>query len=119
MRGELRDAAVAANGLTGKLMSALVGEAQHDPEVRAELLEGLFHPRRGATARVIRRAQEKGAIRPDVPPDIAADLLFGPLFYRLLVRHDSVSKAFMVQVFRFAMDGLTAKPASRRARRNG
>jgi hypothetical protein len=54
-----------------------------------------------------------------VPPDIAADLLFGPLFYRLLVRHDSVSKAFMVQVFRFAMDGLAAKPASRRARRNG
>jgi AcrR family transcriptional regulator len=116
--GELRDAAGAANGLTGKLLTALLGEAQHDPEVRAELLEGLFYPRRATTARVIRRAQEKETIRSDVPPDIAADLLFGPLFYRMLVRHRPVTKAFMMQVFRYAMDGLRAKPTSRRARRD-
>jgi len=115
--GELRDAAGALNGLTGKLLTALLGEAQHDPEVSAELLEGLFRPRRAATARVIRRAQEKGAIRSDVQPDIAADLLFGPLFYRMLVRHDPVTRAFMMQVFRYAMDGLRANPASRRTRR--
>lgn len=116
--GELRDAAGAANGLTGRLLTALLGEAQHDPEVSAELLEGLFHPRRASTARAIRRAQESGTLRPDVPPDIAADLLFGPLFYRMLVRHGPVTKAFMMQVFRYAMDGLRAKPASRRARRD-
>lgn len=115
--GELRDAAVALNGLTGRLLTALIGEAQHDPEVSAELLEGLFRPRRAATARVIRRAQEQGTIRPDVPPDIAADLLFGPLFYRLLVRHDSVTSAFMMQVFRYAVEGLGKRPASRSARR--
>jgi len=115
--GELRDAAEALNGLTGKLLSALLGEAQHDPEVREELLDGLFRPRRASTARVIRRAQETGAIRPDVPPDIAADLLFGPLFYRMLVRHDPVTKAFMMQVFRFVMDGLQPPSASRRAKR--
>jgi AcrR family transcriptional regulator len=116
--GELRDAAVALNGLTGKLLTALIGEAQHDPEVSAELLEGLFHPRRAATARILRRAQEQGAIRPDVPPDVAADLFFGPLFYRLLVRHDPVTTAFMMQVFRYAVEGLGTKPASRRARRS-
>ena len=115
--GELRDAAEALNGLTGKLLTALIGEAQHDPEVRGELLEGLFRPRRAATARVIRRAQETGAIRPDVPPDIAADLLFGPLFYRMLVRHDPVTKAFMMQVFRYVVDGLQVPSASRTARR--
>lgn len=115
--GELRDAAEALNGLTGRLLTALIGEAQHDPEVSVELLEGLFYPRRLGTARVIRRAQEKGAIRPDVPPDIAADLLFGPLFYRLLVRHGPVTGTFMVQVFRYAMEGLGTRPASRRARR--
>ena len=114
--GELRDAADAMNGLTGRLLSALLGEAQHDPDVCAELLEGLFYPRRATTARAIRRAQENGAIRPDVPPDIAADLFFGPLFYRLLVRHGPVTRTFMMQVFRYAMDGLGRKPASRGAR---
>jgi AcrR family transcriptional regulator len=115
--GELRDAAEALNGLTGKLLSALLGKAQHDPEVREELLDGLFRPRRASTARVLRRAQETGAIRPDVPPDIAADLLFGPLFYRMLVRHGPVTKAFMMQVFRYAMDGLHAPSPARAARR--
>jgi AcrR family transcriptional regulator len=111
--GELRDAAAAANGLTGKLMTALIAEAQHDPEVHAELLDGLFYPRRATTARVIRRAQEIGSVRPDVPPDVVADLLFGPLFYRLLVRHDPVTKPFMMQVFRCVMDGLAVKPRGR------
>jgi AcrR family transcriptional regulator len=115
--GELRDAAGALNGLTGKLLTALIGEAQHDADLRAKLLEGLFYPRRFGTARVIRRAQEKGGIRADVPPDIAADLLFGPLFYRLLVRHGPVTKEFMMQVFRYAMEGLGRKPPSRTARR--
>ena len=114
---ELRDAADAMNGLTGKLLSALLGEAQHDPEVAAELLEGLFYPRRASTARAIRRAQEKGVIRPDVPADIVADLFFGPLFYRMLVRHGPVTRAFMMQVFRYAIDGLGTQPASRNARR--
>lgn len=56
-------------------------------------------------------------MRPDVSPDVAADLLFGPLFYRMLVRHDPVTKAFMMQVFRYAMDGLRATPAARKKRR--
>jgi AcrR family transcriptional regulator len=115
---ELRDAAGALNGLTGRLLSTLLGEAQHDPEVGAELLDGLFRPRRAATARVIRRAQEKGTIRSDIPPDIAADLFFGPLFYRMLVRHDPVTKAFMMNVFHYVMEGLQEKPPSRGSRRS-
>lgn len=114
---ELRDAADAMNGLTGRLLSALLGEAQHDPEVAAELLDGLFYPRRATTARAIRRAQDNGTIRRDVPPDIAADLFFGPLFYRLLVRHGPVTKPFIMQVFRYAVEGLGGKPASASVRR--
>jgi hypothetical protein len=67
-------------------------------------------PSNRRSSRVIRRAQESGRIRSDVPPDVAADLLFGPLFYRLLVRHDPVTKPFMMQVFRYAMDGLGTTP---------
>ena len=117
IKGELLYGAMAANHLTGKLITALIGEAQQDPEVREALLAGLFYPRRVATARVIRRAQDKGAIRQDVPTDIAADLLFGPLFFRMLVRHDPVTRPFMMHVFRYVMEGLGTKRTSRSARR--
>lgn len=88
VRTELRQDVAAANGLTGQLLSSLLGEAQQDPEIRTALPEGLFYPRREASVGAIRRAQASGRIRPDVSPYLAVDLLFGPLFYRMLVRHD-------------------------------
>jgi AcrR family transcriptional regulator len=114
LRTEVRRGAVAANGLTGRLLTSLLGEAQQDLEVRAALLEGLFYPRREASAIVIRRAQASGAVRSDVPPSIATDLLFGPLFFRMFVQHEPVTEAFVKQVFQYVLEGL--QPRRTRAR---
>ncbi|WP_104023547.1 TetR-like C-terminal domain-containing protein [Gemmatirosa kalamazoonensis] len=64
-------------------MLALLGEAQHDPAVRAALLERVIHPRRDASARAIREAQVRGELCADVHPHVAVDLIYGPVFYRL------------------------------------
>src|SRR5438552_11331081 len=73
LRTELLLVAEAAEALPGRLLMALLGEAQHDPDVRAALLGGLFDPRRRATAQVIRQAQDQGALRQGVPPLVAVD----------------------------------------------
>jgi hypothetical protein len=86
-----------------------VGEAQHDPEIRAALLEGLFHPRSDATAKMLRKAQTSGLLRKDVSALVAVDLLVGPLFYRMLVRHQPLTDAFASQVFRCVMTGLETR----------
>jgi AcrR family transcriptional regulator len=116
LRTELRRAGVAVHGLSGRLVTALLGEAQQDPELRAALVRGLFHPRTAASAAVVRRAQGSGAVRPDVSPDVAVDLLFGPMFYRLLVQHRPVTDAFVREVFDSVMEGLRPRRARRRAR---
>ena len=113
LRTELRRSAAAANGLTGRLLSALLGEAQEDPEVRTALLEGLFYPRREASAGAIRRAQASGALRPDVPPAIAVDLFFGPFFYRMFVRHEPLTAAFVTRAFQYILEGLRRPPRGR------
>src|SRR5215831_650666 len=51
VRIEMRGIAGAADHVMGKLLTSLVGEAQRDPEIRAALLNGLFHPRSDATAK--------------------------------------------------------------------
>jgi AcrR family transcriptional regulator len=109
LRTELHLVAEAAEALPGRLLSALLGEAAHDPDVRDALLRGLFNPRRKATASVIRQAQISGALRKDVPPLVAVDLLFGPLFYRKFIRNELVSERFVEQVFRHALTGLGAR----------
>jgi hypothetical protein len=76
--------------------------------VRA-LLNGLFHPRSDATAKMLRKAQTSGLLRKDVSAHVAVDLLVGPLFYRMLVRHQPLTDAFVGQVFRCVMTGLETR----------
>lgn len=116
LRTELLRVAVAADDLPGRLLLSLLGEAQRDPEVRAALMQGLFDPRRRATARVIRQAQVSGALRGDVPPLLAVDLLFGPLFYRRFIRQESITQGFVKRVFENVLEGL-GRPGGARAAR--
>lgn len=106
VRTEMRGIARAADHLVGRLLTTLLGEAQRDPEIRAALLEGLFYPRSDATAKMIRQAQAAGRLRKDVPAQVVVDLLVGPLFYRMFVRHRPLNDAFVSRVFQSIMSGL-------------
>lgn len=113
LRSELRSSAEALNGLTGRLLTSLLGEAQNDLEIRKALLEDLFYPRRRATASVVRRAQAAGVLRADVPANLAVDLLFGPLFFRVFVRHEPVTQAFTKNAFQHVLEGLRPRGRKR------
>ena len=106
VRTEMRGIAAASDQLMGRLLTSLLGEAQRDPEIRTALLNGLFYPRSVATGKMIRQAQASGLLRKDVPTKVAVDLLVGPLFYRMFVRHQPLSDAFVAHVFRCVMTGL-------------
>jgi AcrR family transcriptional regulator len=109
----VRLAMEAAEALPGRLLISLLGEAEHDPDIRGALQRGLFTPRRLAAARVVRQAQLAGQIRRDVAPLLACDLFYGPLFYRKFIRHESVSRDFVRQVFQSVLSGLQVPPSSR------
>ena len=110
---EMQRVALAAQGEIGRLLLSLVAEAQHDPAVREALVTGLFAPRRAATAEVIRAAQAAGLLRDDLPAPLIGDLLFGPFFYRSLIRQEPASAEFVSQVFEVVLAGAgTSRQAS-------
>lgn len=113
LRTEVRRTAAVADAPLGRLLMRLLAEAQDDPSLRLALLERLFQPRREASAKVIRQAKSAGGLRRDVPASMAADLLFGPLFYRMLFGHEPVTESFVNQVFRYVLEGLKA-PSKRK-----
>ena len=113
IRLEMRRIAAVTTELTGRLYGVLVGEAQHDPQIRVELLERLIYPRREATARVVREAQALGLLRDDVHPTVVTDLFYGPIFYRMLSGHEPTTERFATQVFERVRDGLAPSETKR------
>jgi AcrR family transcriptional regulator len=78
----------------GKVLLALIGEAQHDRE-----MAGVFHaryldPQRRQEQAMLARGVASGELPPDLDIDRALDALSGPVFYRALVTGGPISPAF-------------------------
>jgi len=50
---------------------------------------------------------------------MAADLLFGPLFYRMLFGHEPASESFISRVFQYVLTGLAGAAGAREEAREG
>ncbi|WP_327093156.1 TetR/AcrR family transcriptional regulator C-terminal ligand-binding domain-containing protein [Nonomuraea sp. NBC_01738] len=69
---------------TSRTISGLVGAAQHDAELARMWHERVYLPTRTVTVERIRRAQAGGRL-PDIDPQILADLLAAPIWFRFLL----------------------------------
>ncbi|MEU8301474.1 TetR/AcrR family transcriptional regulator [Micromonospora sp. NPDC048909] len=73
--------------LTPSNTSAVVGliaEALHDDELAQDLRERLIRPRISAFHKRMHQAQLDGQLAADADLDVAVDLVYGPLYHRLV-----------------------------------
>jgi AcrR family transcriptional regulator len=96
---------------TGPHYLALIGEAQQDPELARALWDRLISPLSAAAAQRIQLAQRQGQIRPDLDPDLVIELLYGPTYYRRLIRRRPVDEDHIHTIVDTVLAGL-APPAS-------
>lgn len=90
---------------SGRVFAQLIGEAQSDPLVQAELHTHLVAPRRTLLTAIWTRGVARGELRPDVDTDAAIDQLIGPMLYRLLLAHGPLDDAFADAIVDGAMSG--------------
>jgi AcrR family transcriptional regulator len=81
-------------GRAGYVMAELLGHAQSDPALAEMLRVRWLQPRREAATVVLQRAIERGEIRKDVSLPVLMDELYGPVYYRLIARHEPLSDEF-------------------------
>lgn len=74
-------------GPTAAAITAVTARAVSDPQLARDLRDHWHRPRRQAAAEVLRRGIAAGEVRPDLDVDAAIDLLFAPIYHRLLVGH--------------------------------
>ncbi len=90
----------------GRVIGALVTEAQTDPAFAAEYQQRVVEPRRDQARAIFRRAIERGEIRPDTKIEVAVDMVYGPLYHRLLHGHAPLNDRFVRDVVDLALAGL-------------
>ena len=81
-----------------RVVAGLVAEAQTDPEF-AELYRKYFvQPRRDATRELLVLARSRGEIGARTNLELTLDLLYGPIYHRMLHGHAPLTERFAQQV---------------------
>jgi AcrR family transcriptional regulator len=96
-------------GKDGALVRGLLAEAQCDPELAVAFRERWTLPRRAMAVAVFREAIEQGELRRGIDPETAIDLLYAPLYYRLLMGTGDLSQNYIEGLFEHGMKGLRKK----------
>ena len=78
----------------GQFVPRLLREAGHHPEI-TDLLDAVLHTRRQAYRRVLARAVARGELDPSVDQELLIDMLIGPLWTRLMITRDPVTREYV------------------------
>lgn len=91
-------------------LTGLIAAAQDDPDLAKSMLENIFDPRVRACRKRLEEARRQGQIRADVDLDDVVELLYGPLYYRLLLRNRPITDRQVNDVLDLVFAGLGPRP---------
>jgi AcrR family transcriptional regulator len=91
----------------GRVIAALVTEANTDPDFAEQYRARFVQPRREPARALFRRAIDRGEIPADTDIEVALDLIYGPIYHRLLHGHARLTDRFVQAVVDSALAGLT------------
>ncbi|MFC6162781.1 TetR/AcrR family transcriptional regulator [Kribbella jiaozuonensis] len=86
----------------------LIAAAQSDPDIAAAVVASIIKPRVDLCVERLQKAQQAGELRPDVNLPDLVELLYAPLYYRLLLHTRPVSKSQVTTILDLALNGATA-----------
>lgn len=119
MSQQMRRLAKVFNGPQGRIVSAILGAGQSDPELIEAFRERFLMPRRREAYATLRRGMLRGQLRRDIDPDLLLDSLYGPIYMRFLIRHDRLTPQFVDRLCGLVLSGVhprhRARSGSRRA----
>jgi AcrR family transcriptional regulator len=112
LRGDLLELLSAWAQLVGtdqpyaQVIAALLAKARTDPAFAAEYQQRVVQPRRDQARAIFGRAIERGEIPPGLDLEVALDLIYGPLYHRLLQGHAPLDDAFVQAAIDLALTGI-------------
>jgi AcrR family transcriptional regulator len=111
LRGDLLEllrpwARLVRTGSYARVIAALLAKAQTDPAFAAEYQRHVTQPRRDQAREVFGRAAERGEIPAGIDIEVALDLIYGPLYLRLLQGHAPLTDDFVTDAVDLVLSGI-------------
>jgi AcrR family transcriptional regulator len=93
-------------GRNGRILAAVIAGAQDDPEVAEAFLAHWLRPRRAVSRRILAEYQDEGQLPRDYDIEIVLDAMYGPLHFRLMVRHEELTPEYAAGLAKVILQGL-------------
>ncbi len=94
LRAQLHAVADAFAAPTGRSVAAMVAAAQSETELAKAFRHEFIARNRDATRLLLERCIADELLAPPADMELTLDLIFGPLFYRLLMGHAPITRGF-------------------------
>ncbi len=92
----------------GKVITEMIGEGQFDAGLAEAYRTRFFAPRRQEARQLLERGVMRGELKKDLDVNCSIDLMYGPIFYRLLITGDTLNGEFVEKLLALAFEGIRA-----------
>ncbi len=90
----------------GTIITQLLGEGQFDSGLADAYRARYFQPRRLEAKSLLEKGIQRGELKKSIDIDICIDLIYGPIFYRLLVTGEPLDESYVRQLILNAFEGI-------------
>jgi AcrR family transcriptional regulator len=116
LRRQLRDIAGTFASRTGRSVTQMLAAADPETELAKAFRHHFILARREEGRRMLAAAVATGELRQELDLDVTLDLLYGPIFFRILVGHAPADERFCERLLDQLVGGLVGGLATSRAR---
>lgn len=105
-RQQLKTLANVLNGSLGRTVVALVAESGENSEIAKTFYTDFLRPRREDAKLILERAISQGEIQAAINLDVVSDMLYGPIYFNILIYKKKIDSKFIDTLVDQVMKGI-------------
>jgi len=106
LRSHLRSLIRQYRSPAGRLVAQIIAESQYDPSTLQDFRGRFWDGRREAVHELLERGVRAGEIRKGVDVDLLVEMLYSPIYLRLLFGYQPLSESYADSALGLAFDGV-------------
>src|SRR5215469_7124117 len=106
---QMRRAVAIFRSPQGRIVAALLGAGQSDPELLEAFRARFLRPRRQEAYKTLLCGVDRGELPRGLDLDLVLDILYGAIYMRFMIRHDELSAEYVNEVCELVLTGAAKK----------